>query len=185
MVIKFDKILVIDLEATCWEETDPEKSDSEIIEIGLTVLNAKTLEREQKRSIIVKPQNSTVSEFCTKLTTLAQQDVDKGISLSEACSILKKEFDSKGRLWASFGDYDRKQFERECSSKNIPYPFGNSHLNVKVFFALYAGLNSQTSMDGVLRILNLPLEGTHHRGVDDSWNIALILSKILEKFKNK
>lgn len=30
-------------------------------------------------------------------------------------------------------------------------------------------------MKGALHILDLPLEGTHHRGVDDAKNIAKIL----------
>lgn len=32
---------------------------------------------------------------------------------------------------------------------------------------------------GALQLLGIPLEGTHHRGVDDSTNIARILRRIL------
>jgi inhibitor of KinA sporulation pathway (predicted exonuclease) len=35
-------------------------------------------------------------------------------------------------------------------------------------------------MKGALNILNIPVEGTHHRGVDDAKNIAKILDVILE-----
>jgi inhibitor of KinA sporulation pathway (predicted exonuclease) len=34
-------------------------------------------------------------------------------------------------------------------------------------------------MDAAPDHLGLPLEGTHHRGVDDAWNIAGILSPLL------
>jgi hypothetical protein len=34
-----------------------------------------------------------------------------------------------------------------------------------------------------LRIMQLPLEGTHHRGGDDAWNIAGILSELLKHFR--
>jgi inhibitor of KinA sporulation pathway (predicted exonuclease) len=34
-------------------------------------------------------------------------------------------------------------------------------------------------MEQALELLNLPLEGTHHRGGDDAWNIAAILSELL------
>jgi inhibitor of KinA sporulation pathway (predicted exonuclease) len=34
-------------------------------------------------------------------------------------------------------------------------------------------------MAGALELLDIPLEGTHHRGVDDAKNIAKILSWIL------
>jgi inhibitor of KinA sporulation pathway (predicted exonuclease) len=38
-------------------------------------------------------------------------------------------------------------------------------------------------MAGALERLGLPLEGTHHRAVDDAWNIAAILSAILKKYR--
>jgi hypothetical protein len=44
------------------------------------------------------------------------------------------------------GDYDRGQFERQCQS-------------------------SQRVGDG-LKLIRLPLRGTHHRVEDDAWNIA-------------
>jgi inhibitor of KinA sporulation pathway (predicted exonuclease) len=36
-------------------------------------------------------------------------------------------------------------------------------------------------MGGALRHLGLPLEGTHHRGGDDAWNIAAILAWCLRQ----
>ena len=34
-------------------------------------------------------------------------------------------------------------------------------------------------MDAALGMLGLPLEGTHHRGGDDAWNIAAVLLALL------
>ena len=59
-----------------------------------------------------------------------------GITLAEACKILKKEYAAKSRVWASWGDYDRNQFQRDCEAKGIGYPFGPTHLNAKSLFAL-------------------------------------------------
>ena len=36
-------------------------------------------------------------------------------------------------------------------------------------------------MAKALRMANIELEGTHHRGKDDAYNIAKILRKMLEK----
>jgi hypothetical protein len=36
-------------------------------------------------------------------------------------------------------------------------------------------------MDGALARLDLPLEGTHHRAVDDAWNIGAILATALRR----
>lgn len=176
-----DKILICDLEATCWEENPPPNAESEIIEIGICILDLKTLSIEDNEGIIVKPEWSTVSEFCTKLTTLKQEDVDKGISLNDACQILRKKYNSKNRAWASYGEYDRRMFQRECELKNINYPFGSFHINVKGVVETMLG--EQVGMDKALQKLNMPLEGTHHRGIDDARNIAKVYKLILEKLR--
>jgi inhibitor of KinA sporulation pathway (predicted exonuclease) len=56
------------------------------------------------------------------LTTLTQADVDGGMPLAEACQILADEHQAPARLWASCGDYDRKQFGHKCSEFGITYP---------------------------------------------------------------
>jgi inhibitor of KinA sporulation pathway (predicted exonuclease) len=80
---------------------------------------------------------------------------------------LKKEFASEDRLWASWGDYDRRQFERVCKDQNVGYPFGPSHLNVKSLFAAAVGSGHET----------------HHRGDDDAWYIADILCRLLRTMR--
>lgn len=92
--MKFDKILVIDIESTCWKEPQIE-DNSEIIEIGICPIDTKSGDALESRSIIIKPEYSKVSEFCTKLTTITQEDVDAGISFKDACSILVDEYNSK------------------------------------------------------------------------------------------
>jgi inhibitor of KinA sporulation pathway (predicted exonuclease) len=127
----------------------------------------------------VRPERSTVSKFCTQLTTLTQEQVEKGIAFQEACSILKKRYLSKDRIWASYGDYDRLQFEKQCRARNINYPFGPGHINVKSLLAIIHALPREIGMSEALELLNLPLSGVHHRAGDDAWNIALILSELL------
>ncbi|HAX76207.1 MAG TPA: DNA polymerase III [Cyanobacteria bacterium UBA11372] len=184
MAKKLDQILVIDIEATCWEGNPPPGQKSEIIEIGICTLDIATGERLEKRSILVKPERSKVSEFCTKLTTLTQAQVDQGISFAEACSILKEEYGSQDKIWASYGDYDRLQFERQCQYRPNSYPFGTRHINVKTLFAIIYLLPREVGMAKALELLGTPLEGTHHRGVDDAWNIAGILSELILKRRN-
>lgn len=183
MAKRLDAILVIDVEATCWEGDPPPEQSSEIIEIGLCVLDVATLERKEQRSILVLPEQSTLSPYCTALTTLTQAQVEQGISLRTACEILMREYKSGQRLWASFGDYDRGQFEAECQRKTIPYPFGRGHLNVKTLFAISHALPREVGMAQALARLGLPLEGTHHRGGDDAWNIAAILAALLRGYR--
>ncbi|MBL1076576.1 exonuclease domain-containing protein [Nocardia sp. 2] len=172
---------VVDVEATCWEKAAPPGMPSEIIEIGLCVLNTRTLERVEKHSILVRPDRSTVSEFCTRLTTLTAGQVATGISFAEACALLRTEFHADSRPWASWGDYDRKQFERQCAATGVRYPFGSRHTNAKVAFSNARGTHRRFGMAGALAMTGLPLEGTHHRGGDDAWNIAALVADMMKR----
>jgi inhibitor of KinA sporulation pathway (predicted exonuclease) len=179
MADRLDKILTVDLEATCWEGQPPPGQEREIIEIGLCLLDVATSQRLKNISILVRPEHSTISDYCTALTTLTQEDVDAGISLAEACHVLKQDYRSKERLWASFGDYDRRQFAQSCQARGIAYPFGPGHINVKSLFAVVCNLSHEVSLDRAMQLLGFPLEGTHHRGADDAWNVARILGHLL------
>lgn len=180
-----DQILVIDIEATCWKDRPPEGEEAEIIEIGLATLDTATCERVKKESILVRPERSRVSAFCTELTTLTQDDVEHGMSLADACARLKKRYRSRNLTWASFGDYDRRQFERQCARDGIQYPFGATHLNVKNLLAFALGMRHEVGMAKALELAGLPLEGTHHRGVDDAWNIAALLGFLLRRLRSE
>lgn len=168
---------VIDVEATCWDGTPPPGAVSEIIEIGLTVVDLRAGERVARHRILVRPRRSTVSAFCTELTGLTQAEVDTGVEFAEACRLLAAEHAAGARPWASWGDYDRKQFTGQCAATGTTYPFGRRHTNAKAVFTEAHGLRKRPGMAQALRIAGLPLEGRHHSGEDDAWNIgALVLS---------
>lgn len=181
MAKKLDKIIVVDVEATCWNGNPPEGMTNDIIEIGICLLDVKTGEITENRGIIVTPARSTVSAFCTELTTITPEMVAaEGMPFKDALKILKTEYDAQSRVWASFGAYDLKQFQRQCTELGVGYPFGPSHINVKSLFAVKQKLNHELGMSGALDLLGLPLGGTHHRGVDDARNIAKILYEIIK-----
>lgn len=183
MARSMDVILVVDVESTCWEGEPPSGEKSEIIEIGLCPIDLKTLTRIEKRSILIKPVQSEISDFCTSLTTLTPEMFAEAGSLADAVKTLKNEYRSKDRLWASWGDYDRRQFERVCQDQNVGYPFGPSHLNVKSLFAAAIGSGHEMELDGAYKRLGLEMEGTHHRGDDDAWNIAGVLRQLLSNVR--
>ena len=174
------KILVIDVEATCWDNGDPAKQPiNDIIEIGVTPIDI-TQDRPvmgESESIIVLPTATEISPFCTQLTTLTAEFVKaNGRSFKDAIEYLRTKYhtDSLSTDWASWGDYDRHAFERQCQRENVAYPFAdNSHSNIKALFSQKYGF--RCGMDSALKKMGIILEGTHHRGIDDSRNIAKIL----------
>jgi len=174
----FDKIVVIDVETTCWEKRQKDQL-MEVIEIGICLLDIGSGEITDRQSILVRPVYSEVSEFCTKLTTLTQEVVETGIEFRQSCMKLEDEYQTRKRVWASYGDFDRRQFERECRFKSVPYPFGSRHINIKTLFAIKHRLSEEIEMDKALGLLGLELIGTHHRGVDDAHNAARILYTLI------
>ncbi|RLS98104.1 MAG: DNA polymerase III [Planctomycetota bacterium] len=185
MARSLDMVLVVDVESTCWNGSPPPDQSSEIIEIGLCTVDLKSLTRLEKRSILVKPVQSEISGFCTDLTTLTPELFKNAGSLADAVQTLKNEYQSKDRLWASWGDYDRRQFDRVCADQGVGYPFGPSHLNVKSLFAAATGSAHEMGLDGAYKYLGLTMEGIHHRGDDDAWNIAEIVCRLLKAMRNQ
>lgn len=173
------EILVIDLESTCWEGSPPEGEVPDITEIGVAVLDVRTLEIARSESILVRPTRSEVSEFCTKLTGHTTEELhEHGRSLPEAFERLVDGFKSRARPWASWGAYDRKMIEKTAADFKLTSPVTRQHINVKTLFALVHGL-AEVPMDVALNWLRWPLEGRHHNGRDDAVNIARMLSKML------
>jgi inhibitor of KinA sporulation pathway (predicted exonuclease) len=172
-------INVVDIESTCWERDPPRGQTSEVIEIGISVIAMYGTPKRQivaSESIVVLPTRSEISEFCTKLTSLTPEFVKKnGIPFKDAMQILKDKYGAFERVFASWGDYDRRQIERQCRDERVPYPFGPTHLNVKNLFSLRQGLQREIGVENALASLGNKFEGRPHRGIDDSKNIARLL----------
>ena len=172
-------MLIVDLEATCWRGYPPKGMFNEIIEIGVVVVDNNTKEIINKKSIIVKPEYSEISDFCTELTTLTPEFVNEhGVSFKRACSILRDEFKSHKTMWGSWGSYDEKQFRKDCLRKNVDYPFSDNYYNIKPLFSFALGINKDLGVSSALKHLDIPFEGTPHRGIDDAVSVAKLLKKI-------
>jgi len=174
-------INVVDVESTCWDGDVPEGQQTDIIEIG--IVRVDTFNRtvgQAFKSKLVLPMSSVVGDFCTELTGITAEEVSSGgVSLGEACTWLREEWKSHKIPWASWGDYDRVQFQRCCSRDGVPYPFGRSHLNIKNLHAMMRGNSYSKGMKYALEDLGMVLKGQHHRADSDAHNIARILTTLL------
>ncbi|MEE1768773.1 hypothetical protein PUR34_11520 [Streptomyces sp. JV185] len=81
---------VVHVEAACWAGSQPPGAVSEIIEIGLTVIALDAGERLARHRILVRPVQSTVSEFRTELTGLTQYEVEQRTDTSTADNGLQR-----------------------------------------------------------------------------------------------
>lgn len=181
MAASLDKILVIDLEGTC-DEPKP-TFDLEIIEIGLVIVDPKSFKIVDKTSTLVRPTTSYVTPFCTNLTGITKEDLtaaNGARSFPEAINWLKK-FGTKNKVWASWGDYDRTMFEKQCRREGVEYPFGPGHINLKTLFGLFEGLDRGIGVKEAAEYFHLEWYGRHHRGLDDAINIANVFLEMLKK----
>jgi len=179
------KILVIDLEATCWEGgVAPEGQMQEIIEIGVTPMEAVSWVIGPSESIYVLPRESTISPYCTQLTGITEDLLSsQGVSFEKACKILVRGYGSRNATWVSWGDSDRTCFQKQCTRRGVEYPFGANHINLKTLFSLALGETRAYGMARALEHIGMSLDGKHHTGKDDSYNTAKILAWVMNGFR--
>lgn len=176
-----NEILIIDLEATCWEnDRIPAGQKVDIIEIGICELNRATKAISKKQSIYVIPERSKISGFCTDLTGITPQLIkEKGIQFEEACEKIRDEYNSPSLAWAGFGSFDKEQVAEQCDYLGIENPFSGNYINIMHQFRAYNGLYKMMGLKRALKALNMDFEGNHHSGADDAYNAARILREII------
>lgn len=173
-----NRLVVIDYEATCWNApTDHQKQNQEIIEVGAAFIDCESLEVINELSILVKPSvYPKLDTFCTELTTITQDMVDKAGNFTEANNVmmsLVKDAD----LFTSWGKFDYNILKKCCKLFGARYPFDERHLNMKNFVAHLLGIHPR----GIAKMcvyLALIFQGTQHRALADVKNILEIIKAI-------
>lgn len=174
--------LVVDLEATCSEDRVVVlRHEMEIIEIGAVMVRGESLEPVDEFQSFVRPvRNPVLTDFCIRLTGITQCDVDGAQGYRDVAARFAQWLSAfPGSQFCSWGDYDRRQFERDCEYHGIEYPFESGHLNIKAAHAKKRGMRRGHGLDKVLAAEGIPFEGRHHRGIDDARNIAKLLPLIV------
>ncbi|MCC6556143.1 MAG: exonuclease domain-containing protein [Polyangiaceae bacterium] len=168
--------LVVDLEATCWEDGAIPRDQMEIIEIGAVLVDAGTLEPVRDLGAFVRPiRHRQLSDFCTRLTTITQAQVDAAPLFPVALRAVRELLRGTDSLFCSWGKYDRGQLERDAKRHGVPLPFGGRHLNLKEAFSKRLGESREYGVGQALRRVGLSFVGTQHRAIDDARNIARLL----------
>ena len=131
-------------------------------------VNSKLLSSLQKNPIL--------SKFCKELTSITQDQVES----AEKFNIVVQSFIK----WlgedtiVSWGDYDRNMLQKQYSSYFQGAKWCFNHVNLKAVWAKLHKRCKQCGMKKALEIEGIPLDGTHHRGIDDARNILKIYKKI-------
>ena len=173
-------LLIVDLEATCWPAGEHSACNMETIEIGaLRVHPGETIPHDTFQIFVRPTRYPQLSDSCTHLTSIRQSDVEGAETFPLAFSrFLDWVGDPKQVLFSSWGEYDRKQFSRDCSNNKVRYPF-DDHLNLKKWVATRIDREPE-GMKPTMHYLKLSQEGTHHRALDDVLNIWRIANHVTD-----
>ncbi|MEM7184910.1 MAG: 3'-5' exonuclease [Spirochaetota bacterium] len=187
---KYTHAIILDFEATCDEEQKPEPQ--EIIEfpsVLLSLVDGKVIDTFES---FVQPQHHPIlSDFCKQLTSIRQSDVEQAESFPK---VLEKHMawldghslTQHNALFVTCGDWDLQQaFPRQCAASKpiiefLP-PIYRQWQNIKRAFCKVEKIEKAPGMAGMLQAFSLPLQGHHHRGIDDCRNLANLYKKLLQK----
>lgn len=174
-------VLVIDLEATCSNDESITGSNMEIIEIGACWVNPQGEILDTFQTFVRPVVNRILTPFCTELTTITQDKVDGAPTFDQVVPLLQ-EFALKhlqeSSIWASWGAYDRNQFEFDSARHGVENPVAHlPHANLKKIFAKKRKIK-RVGMMGALQIAGIEHTGEHHRALDDAINISKLLREL-------
>ena len=169
--------LCIDLEATCWARGE-KQGRMEIIEIGAVLFRPGEGVTGELQQFVRPREKPTLSDFCKTLTGITQAQVDGGLPYPEALAAVLA-FAGPEVVFCSWGDFDRRQFEKDGALHQVDYPFP-AHLNLKRLFAHRTG-KGLLALDAAVELCGLAFQGRHHSGIDDARNVAGLLDWMIRR----
>ncbi|KAF6167268.1 hypothetical protein GIB67_043129 [Kingdonia uniflora] len=183
---EFNYFVVIDFEATC--DKDKKPNPQEIIEFPSVLVNSMNNQIESSFQTYVRPIfHQHLTNFCKDLTGIQQEQVDRGVLLSEALLMHDKWLEDMGVKKSNFavvtwGDWDCSiMLESECRFKQIKKPdYFNRWINLRVpFNEVYRGV--RCSLIEAVELACIPWEGRPHCGLDDARNTARLLISLMSR----
>ena len=187
--LPFRYLAVCDVEATCDEYS--KHYVHEIIEFPVVLVDLTNGSVAGEFHSYVRPTvNTTLTEFCTRLTGISQAQVDEAPTLAEVLEAfeawrlaqgLEHSEERRDFAFAADGPWDLRFFlHGECSRKGIPKRrYFDKWVNVKQLFADFYHVRT-CKIHKMLAMQGMKFEGRLHSGIDDTRNIARIAIKMRE-----
>ncbi|NWT18853.1 ERI2 exoribonuclease, partial [Vireo altiloquus] len=171
-------------------------------EFPAVLLNTSTGEIESEFHMYVQPQeNPILSEFCTGLTGITQNQVDEGVPLNICLSQFLKWIEkiqkekkiifttdsqcnstseAKACAFVTWTDWDLGVcLHYECKRKQLRKPeILNSWIDLKATYRAFYNRKPK-GLNGALQDLGIAFEGREHSGLDDSRNTARLAWRLI------
>lgn len=181
MFFKKPIFLVLDIEQSCWNKNEqPLDEIVEIIEFGWSLLNVETWQVGEPQSIVIKPQNSKISEYCTNLTGITRKEARSGIIWQHAAKYLIKE-GIKQYPVLMWGD-DNIDILNNCKLYDTEIPISESTINLGM---LYSMLHHDRSMGlkeaMLLENVSYEEDKPFHRAGNDAYYTAKVALEVFKR----
>lgn len=182
---KYDYLAVIDFEATCEENCQSYRH--EIIEFPIVLIDVEKMEIVDSFQEYVRPLvNPKLTKFCTQLTGITQEVVDKADIFPVVLNRVEEWLDSRMNSGEfSFavltdGPWDMFRFMfYQCKESKIDMPsWSKQWVNIRKAYCNFYQC-SRGGIETMLTSLGMTFEGSPHSGIDDAQNIARIAMKLL------
>ncbi|XP_057369621.1 ERI1 exoribonuclease 3-like [Daphnia carinata] len=177
----FDRLLVLDFEATCDRKRGTIRPQ-EIIEFPVLNVETNSFEIVGTFHRYVKPEiHPTLTPFCTSLTGIIQDMVEDESPLKTVMEdfhqwFISQNLQNKKFAFVTCGDWDLQQLlPRQCIHTGLGIPaYFKSWINIKMIFAESTGVYPR-NLPHMLSHANLVQSGRLHSGIDDCHNIAAVV----------
>ena len=172
------QFIIYDLEATCWRSPKPRQV--EIIEIGAAKVNEE-LEIVDEFCMFIKPLlHPKIDKFCTKLTSITQDDVEDAPHFDEVIAEFEKWMDVENTRTAlfSWGDFDRRQFVKDAQLHELDLTWLKYWACLQSHYSKFKGSSNQIGLKNALKLEGLEFDGVQHRAIEDARNMAELFKQV-------
>lgn len=178
------KIIVYDIEATCWDG-NPTGMVQETIEIGACELNQYG-ETVSYFSRLIRPVlHPSLSHFCRKLTNIDQVDVNRAKDfprvIDDFLDWINVDYDDY--LLAAWGRFDKRQLTADCRLHRVDDYWLEPSIDLKAQYQEIKGLPKKRGLKAAVRHEGFEWEGEQHRALVDAKHTALIFQSMIDMWR--
>jgi sporulation inhibitor KapD len=176
--------LIVDFEFTMHQRYGrPRVWFPEIIEVGAVVADGHGVLQETVYNAFVKPQFwPRISEDCTGITGIHQQDIEQGISFEQMLQSLWQMSPTLDTWLVGWGNQDRLVLKNGCDKYGFEYPFlYENYIDLATEYKLFNNRNRMISLKDAIEETGVEKRGILHAAYDDAVNAALFLQKVMSK----
>ena len=177
---KYNRMLFVDVELTCWEGEPPPGERSELIAFGIVDFRTDDLTIRRETMLLVHPQASIISPFCSTLTGITPKEAAAAPPLPEVVRTIRKTFGQCD--WCAWGRDDaliREGCER--AGAELPFLGGFHDLSAQVRGLL--GLTYRPGLDEAVQRFDLDWEGPPHDALADARNLVRLFTALARRLR--